>query len=331
MKQYLLPNLPAYKACLHCHSTCSDGQLTPHELKDAYKAQGYAVLAITDHEVLLDHSYLNDENFLMLNAYEMAITQNAQNPEIPFIHKKTCHMNLFAKKPGTLKQVCFHPDDLYANAVQFAKQVQHDGVFKKEYTPECINHVVKTAVENGFLVAYNHPAWSLENAADYNAYNGFFAVEVYNHGCVLAGNRDCSPQPYHDMLRAGKRLFCLATDDAHTGGDLFGGYVMLYAKEFTYRGIIAALEKGDFYASTGPAINELYKEGNWVTLSTSPVEEVFITRPGRNCQRFLAGEGAPLTEIKFHHAPEEGEYFQISLFGKRGQQAYTRAYFNDEA
>ena len=38
MKKYLLPKCGNdYKANLHCHSTISDGKLTPEEIKEAYK------------------------------------------------------------------------------------------------------------------------------------------------------------------------------------------------------------------------------------------------------------------------------------------------------
>ena len=56
MKKYLLPHdRNWYRANMHCHSTCSDGHLTPEQLKEAYKGHGYSILAITDHEILLDH------------------------------------------------------------------------------------------------------------------------------------------------------------------------------------------------------------------------------------------------------------------------------------
>ncbi len=37
---------------LHCHSTNSDGELTPEEVVALYEKKGYDVLAITDHDVL---------------------------------------------------------------------------------------------------------------------------------------------------------------------------------------------------------------------------------------------------------------------------------------
>ena len=64
--KHLLPRVPQYfKANIHTHSTISDGQLSPKELKELYKGQGYQILAITDHNVIADHSALNEEDFLI--------------------------------------------------------------------------------------------------------------------------------------------------------------------------------------------------------------------------------------------------------------------------
>ena len=66
-----------YKANLHTHTTCSDGSKTPEQIKEIYKAQGYSVLAYTDHDVMIDHSDLNDEAFLAITSYE--VETNAPN------------------------------------------------------------------------------------------------------------------------------------------------------------------------------------------------------------------------------------------------------------
>ena len=53
MKKYLLPESGNfYKANLHCHTTLSDGRLTPEEIKELYKSQGYSIVAYTDHNIL---------------------------------------------------------------------------------------------------------------------------------------------------------------------------------------------------------------------------------------------------------------------------------------
>ena len=60
-----------YKANLHCHSHLSDGEFSPEKLRDIYREKGYSVLAVTDHNRLVEHSDLNREDFLMLTGYEV--------------------------------------------------------------------------------------------------------------------------------------------------------------------------------------------------------------------------------------------------------------------
>ena len=70
MRKYLLPeNGKFYKANLHCHTTVSDGRLAPEQVKEAYMAEGYSVIAYTDHDVMIPHPELCDENFLALNCH----------------------------------------------------------------------------------------------------------------------------------------------------------------------------------------------------------------------------------------------------------------------
>ncbi len=61
----LLPQTGTYyKANLHCHTTFSDGRLTPEEIKKAYQEQGYSVVAYTDHRNYQWHKELTDDKFL---------------------------------------------------------------------------------------------------------------------------------------------------------------------------------------------------------------------------------------------------------------------------
>ncbi|MBW6486243.1 MAG: PHP domain-containing protein [Syntrophobacterales bacterium] len=47
------------KGCLHTHTTCSDGELSPQEAAAAYEAKGYDFIAFTDHDHLLKKNYLD--------------------------------------------------------------------------------------------------------------------------------------------------------------------------------------------------------------------------------------------------------------------------------
>ena len=98
MKKYIIsPELNWYRANFHCHTVCSDGALTPEQVKEAYKAKGYSIVAYTDHDILLDHSDLNDDEFIALTRAEYAI--NEATPSFPrfSIQKQTI---------GCVKSVC---------------------------------------------------------------------------------------------------------------------------------------------------------------------------------------------------------------------------------
>ena len=91
---YLIsPNKKQYKANLHCHSVLSDGKKTPEELVAMYKAHGYSVLAITDHERPHQHQQMNTEDFLLLNA---GISQRALTLETDIsVDRRLMEVNYF--------------------------------------------------------------------------------------------------------------------------------------------------------------------------------------------------------------------------------------------
>jgi len=105
MIQYLLSkNGKFYKTCLHSHTTDSDGKLSPKEKKDMYKSHGYSVLALTDHELMVDHRELNDEDFLILQGYEFAINKGS-----PYIYSTDCHLNIFPTDENEFRMICYNP------------------------------------------------------------------------------------------------------------------------------------------------------------------------------------------------------------------------------
>ena len=328
-----------YKANLHCHSTISDGRRTPQELKDAYKAHGYSVLCITDHELLIDHSDLNDEDFLTLTGYEISVDA----PGNDWQHKKVCHINLYSPRPDYTKYVCFPADPgAYYNA-HMKESLREEDIpeerFEREYTPECISEIARIAHETGFLCSYNHPSWSLETAKEYCGYKGYDMMEIVNFGCTIDGFDEHNGHAYDEMLRAGRRLACSATDDNHNVHpwddpmcDSFGGWVWLKLPALTYENVFEALRYGDFYACAGgPTISELTldTEKRQIRLVCSGAREIHLNNAGRatTCRRACPGE--LLTEQVFDLNGTEG-YVRFDLTGPDGLRTYTRAYFLDE-
>ena len=338
MKKYLLPqNGNFYKSNLHCHTTCSDGKLSPEEVKDLYKANGYSIVAYTDHDILLSHSYLDDENFLALHGYEMEFNDNKTNS---WLANKTCHMCFIALDPNNMTQVCYHREwYLFANAQNFKNKIKFDENspdFVRYYTPKCINEAMNTAREKGFFVTYNHPTWSREDYSDYSNYNGMHAMEIINGSCVVAGFDDYNERVYEDILRAGKRIYCIAADDNHNNhltpsrhSDSCIGFTVIKAPTLEYKAITNALINGEFYASEGPEIKELWYENGKIHISCSNADKITLSCGIRRSCATYAKRGESLTEADFEVRENDG-FVRLTVYDQKGKRAYTNAYFVDE-
>ncbi len=336
MKQYLLPQKAnRYKANLHMHTTVSDGNMAPEEVKALFKAQGYSVVAFTDHEVLIPHVELTDDTFLALTATEIEIKTR---PKEGFEYFKAYHLNLYSKDPLRETYSLFNKDYAWGNALGYISKEQEQFSYSREYSPACVNQMIERANEEGFLVSYNHPVWSLQNLEDYGALKGLWGIEVHNSGSVYLGMPD-TEQPLIDLLKRGERVFPLATDDAHSIEHCFQGYTVIFADKLEYNTIMDAMEKGDFYASTGPQIEELYIEDGILHVRCSPVQQIALATERRYSAAIKAENEKLLTEAAFDlnwffensqdTAPWK-PYFRLVLKDEKGNKAYTRAYFNDE-
>lgn len=310
MKKFLLPeNGNFYKSNLHCHSTFSDGSWTPEEIKEKYMRRGYSVIAFTDHSTLHSQAHLTDKDFLALDGYEVDVYEDDAKGRA---YHKTCHFCLVAKKPG---------------------MSQPDIGDEDTYTPENISSLMQTARDKGFFVTYNHPNWSLEDFSDYISYNGMDAVEIVNYGCVAVGYQDYVPMVYDEMLRYGKKIFCIGTDDNHNRHDedsvycdSFGGFTVIKAPALTYGDIIASLEKGYFYTSQGPEIKELWYEDGKIHIKTSPAKKIDFVFGSRHAETRIAAENEYIEEAECA-VPEGSIFVRASVKDERGLPADTNAYF----
>ncbi len=335
MKIHLFPQSGRfYKANLHSHSTVSDGRFTPEELKNLYKAKGYSILAYTDHELMVDHSNLDDSDFLTITGMEYAFVEKDD-----YWTSRTIELNFFAKDQHNVKHVCFNKKYVIHGEKWRADLVEHIGApFEREYTIECIQAVIKAANQNGFLVSLNHPGYSMETPEFFGKLNGLFAMEIYNHISLMGGGvNDYNPAMYDDMLRRGKNLYCIAADDCHSKKedsdptcDRYGGFTMINAENLTYKDVIEALEKGNFYSSQGPLIEELYVEDGIVHLKCSPAKYVAMNTEHRPFGGIhVAKDGDFLTEVTFD-LPKKQRYMRFDVMDACGRHANTRAYFLDK-
>ena len=342
MKKYVLPNgVNWYRANMHCHSNISDGSFTPDKIKKEYKAMGYSIVAYTDHEVLLDHSDLNDDEFLALTSSEYSITEGEPSIEPfegdksdPWSLRKTIHMCVYSKDPHNEFQPAADVGSIaWLQNGLYAKPEKVDG-YHREYTVESINETVKRLNENGFLVQLNHPNWSLNDMNDYLSIKGLWSLEILNYATEKLTGAEYCPYIYYHMVRNGMHnLFCSMGDDNHnTGGSLvqsFGGSTFIGAKELKYDQVFESMEKGDFYCASGvnpPRFESIYVEDNVLKIDCTPATDIFVTLYGRKYKRI---NGEDLTHAEFR-LNKNDNLFRVTVRDRFGNNAHTHYYRVDD-
>lgn len=323
-----------YKGNLHCHSTVSDGKLTPAELKEAHKARGYHVLAITDHEYPRHHQDLADEDFIMLTGWEAYIRPNGKGDAFD----QEIHMNLFARDPRYVGYVGYDPKYCYYMSSEEQKNVKAVGIQgARNYSVEYINAFVASAKENGYIVAYNHPYWSMDEEARILAYEGFFSLELYNFSSYVVNHMEINEPLYDRMLLKGIRTGCHGSDDNHNHvpfhhreNDSFGSYAMILADELTYDAVFQALENQECYASCGPRIYELtVTDGKHLHIECSPASSIFVHFGSKSPFYAYAEPGQLLTSVDVE-LPERAKFFRVNVYDEKDRPASSRGYFRDE-
>lgn len=338
MKKFLLPeNGNFYKANLHCHTTVSDGARTPEEIKEVYMSKGYSIVAYTDHNNYVKHNELTDENFLALNGMELDICDESRVAW----YKKTCHFCFIAKDENINVQPCYHTGkeleknengDRWSCLVKLNEEDEYEDA---EYSPECVNKLIAHAKSKGFFVTYNHPTWSREIYTDYINYKGLDAMEMYN-GSIASGYECYNPRVYDDILGSGQKIYCIGADDNHSRrpdtrrSDEGVAFTVVKAEELTYPSVMKAIENGNFYASIGPEIYELYCEDDKVHIKCSDADRILFNCQVRKADVAYAENGVPVTETTFELPRKGFGYFRITIVDATGKTACTNAYFEED-
>jgi len=340
MKHLLPPVEKYFKANLHTHSTVSDGKLTPEEVRNAYKAAGYSILALTDHSVIVEHQHLNQEDFLMLTGVEVDV-DDRDDPKGD-IRNRQCHLCLISKDPKHLWIPFRDPNPIPCSVPYEA--LDEIGGLSREYSPENINRIIAECNRQGYLVTYNHPCWSLETYQEYGSLKGLWAMEYRNGGSVAIGFDENNGRVYQDLLTQGNRLVPVCADDTHSPLHRSNSYPvlgdswnMIGAEKLEYDSVIAAMERGDLYASCGPEIHSLTWEDNTVKITCSEAAHIKLITHTRHAQMAFAEKGTHLTEAQFDmtrwmkaNQGSENAFLRLIVTAADGTYAVTRAYWMDE-
>jgi hypothetical protein len=164
--------------------------------------------------------------------------------------------------------------------------------------------------------------------ADAAAVEHCFAVELFNGVCHLTGVGE--NLAYWDyMLRRGKRILGVATDDHHgLGGDLAAGWVCVKADALSRESIFAGLLSGSFYSSTGPEILDFGVEGGKAYIRCAPARAVKFIAYGENCWPgpVQAGPGGAVEYGEYALTGRES-YVRAEIEGLDGRRAWTNPIF----
>lgn len=238
------PRLRWYKGNTHTHTLNSDGDSTPDDVVRWYREHGYNFLVLTDHNFLTSVDGLNalhaaDEKFIVIKGEEVS--------------------DVFAGKP------------IHVNGLNVSRKVE----------PQHGKSVLDTIQRNVDAVRaadgvphINHPnyEWAI-TADDLKQVQNDKLFEIYN-GHHLVNNLGGGGVPgleevWDIVLTSGKLLYGIAVDDAHTFKQPWNknsarpgqGWVVVRAARLSPEAILEALERGDFYASTGVELTD-YQAGD---------------------------------------------------------------------
>lgn len=273
-----------YKVNLHVHTTESDGSLSPDDVMELYRRNGYDALAITDHWKLYRHT--PPEGLTLISGVEYNTGTHDCNSGVYHI------LGLGMKQDPRLEY-----------------GVSAEGI-------------VRSIHESGGVAVLAHPAWSLNTPEQLMALDGIDATEIYNTVSGVHQSRRPDSSLILDMVASKGKIYpLLATDDAHyyDGTDECRSFIMAEAEENSESAILDAVKKGKFYASQGPEVH-LIREGNHLTVRCSPVRDIAIHSNlaiGKH-----TAEGVDLTEAHFCLDPEE-VFVRAEVTDKNGKRAWT--------
>ena len=294
-----------YKGNTHTHTLNSDGDSTPEDVVRWYREHGYQFLVLTDHNFLTGVDALNalhgaDERFLVMKGEEVT--------------------DKFGDKP------------LHLNGLDVTELV----------TPQKGTSVVDTLQRNVNAIRkvqgvphINHPnfGWAItaeelrqvENNKLFEIFNGHPHVNNLGGGGIagLEGAWD-------HILTSGKILYGIAVDDAHVFKRPWDrnaarpgqGWVMVRAERLHPRALLEAMERGEFYASTGVELSELQtsQQEIAITIKEDPTAKYriqFIGKGGKVLKEEIA------SPARYQIRGDEG-YVRGKVLDSNGLIAWTQ-------
>ena len=306
--QALRPSSPDdswFKGNLHTHTLNSDGDSTPDDVVRWYREHGYNVVAITDHNYLTSVDGLNavhgaDDKFLVVKGEEVT-DRFGDKP----IHVNGLDPSGFITPPG-------------GRSVVTMVQTMVDAIRSARGVPS-INHP-----NYGWAMSADELA-QLERTRLFEVFNGHQLVNNLGGGGVPG-----LEETWDRLLSSGKLLYGIAVDDAHyfkrpedkTAPRPGFGWVHVRAARLEARAIVEALERGDFYSSTGVELQSLERSMTAMTIAirTQPASKYRIQFIGRHG---LVLSEATTSPASYTFKGDEG-YVRAKVIESNGRLAWIQ-------
>lgn len=288
------------KGGLHCHTTRSDGALSPEDTIRLHAEHGYDFLALTDHRFYNYRNFAPETDLLILPGMEI-------DADIT-----------------TDRGMCFHTVALGPEADKNGYRQDERVESGKVTGQEEFQPYVDALKAHNNLAFYCHPDWSRTPARSFDRLKGYFAMEIWNSGCVLEDEMDAdNGLIWDELLVNGSRLNCVAVDDGHAPQQHCLGWVRVNAEK-SIPSILDALEHGRYYSSCGPEINDFWIEDGVAHCKCSPcsmIRFVYGLRPSKVARD-------PAGEITEYALPvREGGYVRLVIEDKEGRRAWSNPIF----
>jgi hypothetical protein len=294
-----------FKGNLHTHTLNSDGDSTPDDVVRWYREHGYHFVTLTDHNYLTSVDGLNalhgaDEKFLVMKGEELT-DRFGTKP----IHVNGFAPNVFVRPTGGTSVL------------------------------DTAQRMIDALRSAGAVPSVNHPNFGWAISADellqlqrtrlFEVFNGHPLVNNVGGGGVPG-----LEEVWDRMLSSGKLLYGIAVDDAHyfkrpedrTAPRPGQGWVYVRATRLEAGALVEALERGDFYSSTGVELQSIVATPSslTITIKTEPSSKYrveFIGKHGRVLSEAVASPAS-------YSFTGDESYVRAKVYESNGKVAWVQ-------
>jgi hypothetical protein len=178
------------------------------------------------------------------------------------------------------------------------------------------------------LCILNHPDWLLRphyRREELEALSGYDGIEILNGSIKWDPGREISTDKWDYLLSKGKRVLGFASDDFHSEHHLAQGWIVARAESATPEAIFAALKSGNFYASSGVELVDVWRDGDVIGAESVDGQEIRVVGNGGGVLHIVEDRAVTVNVKEF-----KTDYLWFEIYGRGSQMAWTQPFFIDE-